>query len=213
MGNCCHAKQKDLEETARRHRKVLWAVLIINIAMFFVELLAGILAGSLALTGDSLDMLGDGITYGSSLLVVGMPLQSKARVAKLKAWIMLIFGLIISAKCIYRSFFPVLPDFTLMLSVGTLALCANLFCLFILTRSRDDDINMRSVWICSRNDIVANTSVLFAAFTVLWLGSPIPDLVVGILLTILFTRSAMSIFKEVELVSQESKSLKTQAKL
>ena len=101
--NCCDGNLKDLEKTTREQKRILWAVLIINLGMFFVEIAYGFLSKSQALVGDSLDMLGDAATYGSSILVVGMAFAVKARVAKLKAWIMLIFGLSISAQCIYRS--------------------------------------------------------------------------------------------------------------
>ena len=197
MENCCHQKQQELETTARRHRHLLWIVLTINLVMFFVELSFGIISDSLALVGDSLDMLGDAITYGSSLLVVGLRTSEKAKVAKLKAYIMLIFGLAISAKCFYRAAFPVIPEFSIMLIIGIIALLANVACLGFLTRHKDDDINMRSVWICSRNDIVANSSVLLAAGAVFLSQSAIPDMIVGVSLTILFTRSALGILKEV----------------
>ena len=100
MSNCCHNKQDDLEKTAKEHKRILWAVLIINLAMFFVEIAYGFMSNSQALIGDSLDMLGDAITYGSSILVVGMSVDAKAKVASLKAWIMLLFGLFISGQCI-----------------------------------------------------------------------------------------------------------------
>jgi Co/Zn/Cd efflux system component len=197
MENCCHSKQKELEKTAQRHKSVLWIVLFINLIMFVVELLFGIVSNSLALVGDSLDMLGDAITYGSSILVVGMSAIKKARVASLKAWIMLIFGLAISLRCIYKAMHPEVPTFDLMLSIGVLALFANFICLLMLKKHKEDDINMKSVWICSRNDIIANSSVILAAFAVLYTGSSIPDLIVGAGLTILFTRSAVVIFREV----------------
>lgn len=201
MGDCCHNKEKDLAKTVVDHRSVLWTVLIINLVMFFVELLSGWISNSLALVGDSLDMLGDAITYGSSILVVGLGHIEKARVARLKATIMLLFGLIISGRCVYRGLNPVVPEFNVMFAIGTLALVMNLVCLFLLTRHRDDDINMRSVWICSRNDIVANTSVLVAAGAVYLTTSPYPDLFVGIGLAFLFTKSAMKIFKEANLTT------------
>ena len=164
--------------------------------MFFVELICGWISNSLALVGDSLDMLGDAVTYGSSLLVVGLGTVQKAKVAKLKAWIMLIFGFVISARCLYRGINPVVPDFSFMFWIGSLALIMNLICLVVLTRHRDDDVNMRSVWICSRNDIIANTSVLLAALAVSMTGSPYPDVIVGAGLAYLFTRSALKIFAE-----------------
>ena len=196
MTSCCGGKEEELEKTARRHRKVLWTVLAINFVMFFVESVLGIISNSSALIADSLDMLGDTVTYASSIAVVGMGVGKKARVAKLKAWIMLGFGLLISIRCLYRVIYPELPAFDIMVVVGTGALLANLFCLYLLTAHRDDDINMKSVWICSRNDIVANVSVILAAIVVLFTSSPIPDLVVGLGLAFLFTKSAFGILKE-----------------
>lgn len=198
MDNCCHNKQNELEKTATRHKRVLWTVLFINLGMFFIEISFGVIADSLALIGDSLDMLGDAITYGSSILVIGMSTVKKANVAKLKAWVMMIFGLAIALKCFYRVFFPGVPNSQIMLLIGLIALFANIVCLILLTRHRDDDINMKSVWVCSRNDIIANVSVLGAAGLVYISNSFIPDLVVGIGLTFLFIKSAFGIFKDVE---------------
>ncbi|MEZ4742323.1 MAG: cation transporter [Bdellovibrionota bacterium] len=198
MGSCCPS-DGELEQTAKKHRKILWMVLIINALMFFVELTFGVIGDSLALVGDSLDMLGDAVTYGSSLAVVGMGPKEKASVAKLKASIMLFFGLAIAARSFYKAIDPVIPDFSFMVSVGSIALIANLFCLFLLTRHRDDDINMKSVWVCSRNDIVANVSVLVAAAVVFLTKSPWPDLAVGFGLTVLFLSSAIKIFKDANL--------------
>lgn len=195
--NCCHNKQADLVETAKRHKKVLWTVLWINLIMFGAEMTFGLISGSIALVADSLDMLGDTITYGSSIAAVGMATIHKAKVAKLKAWIMLFFAAFVFIRCIQRAIEPSVPDIFLMLSVGGIALAANLTCLYLLTSHREDDINMRSVWICSRNDIIANTSVLGAGVIVYFTSSGIPDLVVGTGLAILFTRSAIGILQDV----------------
>lgn len=201
MGSCCHNKENDLAAKAEKHRNVLVVVLIINLLMFFVEMGFGWYANSLALTGDALDMLGDAITYASSLWVLGMGTVEKARVARLKAIIMLLFGGFISARCIYRGMYPVVPEFGLMFGVGVLALIMNLVCLFLLTRHKEDDINMKSVWICSRNDIVANSSVLSAAVLVYFTSSPYPDIAVGVALAWLFTKSAISILHDARLVT------------
>jgi Co/Zn/Cd efflux system component len=196
MDNCCHNKEKELAKTAQDHSKVLWTVLIINMVMFGVELFSGLVSDSTALIGDSLDMFGDSVTYASSLFVVGMSFGAKAKVARLKAYIMIIFGALILARSIYRTFFPSIPDHEVMFLIGSLALVANLACLFLLTKFREDDINMRSVWICSRNDIIANVSVLLAAILVLLIHSPFPDLLVGAGLAVLFVHSAIGILKE-----------------
>ena len=196
MGSCCDSKDKELDSMLKNHRNVLWIVLLINLVMFFIELSAGVIAKSLALTSDSLDMLGDTITYGSSIVVLGSSIGKKVWVARLKAWIMLIFGLSVSAHCIYRFFNPSLPELGIMFGVGSMALCANLICLALLAKHKKDDINMKSVWICSRNDIIANSSVLLAALVIYFSRSPIPDLIVGAGLAVLFTKSAITVFKD-----------------
>ena len=194
--NCCHNKQEDLEKKSLEHKNVLWTVLVINAIMFFVEMYFGIVSGSVAVIGDSLDMLGDSITYASSIAVVGLAIGKKARVAELKGWIMLIMGISILVQAAYRILHPSTPDHGIMTAIGIAALIANLSCLYLLTRHRDDDINMKSVWLCSRNDIIANCSVLVAAGLVLWSGTFWPDLIVGLGLTILFTRSAYQVISE-----------------
>ncbi len=179
---------------AKSHRPVLWTVLLINATMFVVEATTGILASSTALLGDSLDMLGDAVTYGTSLYVLGGTVASKARVARFKGGIMLLTGLVIFGRALYRTTQPVLPEFEWMTAIGILALAMNTICLTLLWRFKDDDINMKSVWLCSRNDIIANTSVLGAAGLVFYFESPWPDLVVGFALTLLFTKSAFTVF-------------------
>jgi cation diffusion facilitator family transporter len=196
MTNCCQEKACDLEVMARRHAKVLWIVLGINLIMFFVEAIAGIKAESTALLGDSLDMLGDAIAYGSSLFVLRAGSSSKAKSASLKGALMLILGVTILGRAIHHFQTPGLPEADIMTAIGLIALAANGLCLFLLSRHREDDLNMKSVWICSRNDIVANISVLAAAGLVWQLQSAIPDLVVGVALSVLFTRSAISVLKE-----------------
>jgi len=195
---CCDRKCDDLEKLAKDQSKVLWIVLAINLTMFFVEIVTGFYARSLAVTGDSFDMLGDALTYGSSLYVINMGIASKARVAKLKAVIILISAVAIAAAAIYRTIAFDVPRIDFMGGVGILALAANIVCLVLLSRHRSDDINMSSVWICSRNDIIANVAVLAAAAFVFWLKSPLPDLVVGFALAILFVYSAFSIFRSVK---------------
>lgn len=184
------------DQMVARQKSVLIAVLIINVVMFAVELTAGFLAGSLSLTGDSLDMFGDAAVYASSLYVVGRGTEAKARSARFKAWIILATAVFVCAAAFYRFFNAVTPVYSVMGGIGALALAANLICLILLTRHRSDDVNMSSVWLCSRNDIVANTSVIAAAGLVWLLSSRWPDLIVGLGLTVLFTWSAFQIFRD-----------------
>ena len=188
--HCCQKKSTELEKLTQRQSKVLWSVLAINAVMFVVELLSGIRANSLALTGDSLDMLGDAIVYGSSLYVINRGARAQAKSALFKGGIMFLFAVVVFARAIYQAFLNTSPEVKVMSAIGVIALCANLLCLFLLTRHRKDNINMSSVWLCSRNDIIANVSVLIAAGLVAVTHSPIPDLVGGVLLTFVFARSA-----------------------
>ena len=196
MTDCCQEKSCDLELMAKRHAKVLWAVLIINAVMFFAEMIAGIRADSTALLGDSLDMLGDAIAYSSSLLVIRSGAAAKAKSARLKGALMLLLGAAILGRAIFRLWVPELPETELMTLVGFAALTANGFCLLLLNRHRSDDINMKSVWICSRNDIIANVCVIGAAAIVSVTHSPLPDLAVGIALSVLFINSALSVLRD-----------------
>jgi cation diffusion facilitator family transporter len=194
--SCCDAKNPELEKMAQSQKRTLWIVLLINLVMFGVELTSGIYADSIALLGDSLDMLGDAIAYGVSLYVVGLGVVAKARSAKLKGAIILVSSGAVIAAAIYRTMFQVLPTAEVMGGVGVLALSANLICLFLLTKHKKSDVNMASVWLCSRNDIIANASVLVAATLVSMTGSSWPDLLVGAMLSILLFRSSMHIFAE-----------------
>lgn len=191
MGDgCCQAKGCELTKLKQQQAKVLWAVLVINLLMFGVEFGAGIQAHSLSLTGDSLDMLGDALVYGSSLYVINRGTRAQAGSAFLKGSIMFLFAIAVFARAIFQLFVGTLPAPTLMSGVGLLALLANLVCLLLLTRHRKDNLNMSSVWLCSRNDIIANTSVLIAAGLVFLTHSGLPDLAVGLLITVVFARSA-----------------------
>lgn len=194
--SCCDNKAEDLKNLAQRQAKVLWAVLAINLTMFFAEMFYGIISESTALIGDSLDMLGDALAYGSSIYVVNLGLSSKIKASRFKAYLMIVLGIIVSIRAIYRVAYQVIPETEVMTIVGSIALVANLLCLFLLTKHKDDDINFSSVWVCSRNDIIANTSVLAAAGLVFYFNSSWPDLIVGFGITYLFLRSALGILEE-----------------
>lgn len=193
MSDCCQNKSCELEKMTKRQSKVLWIVLGVNSVMFFVELFSGIESKSLSLTGDSLDMLGDAIAYGSSLYVINKGTKSQAKSAMLKGVIMFLSAVVIFARATHQVFYNTTPELQIMSTVGLIALCANLFCLYLLTKHRNDNINMSSVWLCSRNDIIANTSVLLAAGLVFITKLSLPDLVVGLMLTFIFAKSAGSV--------------------
>jgi Co/Zn/Cd efflux system component len=195
MADCCNDKACGIEALRNRQSATLKIVLGINAVMFAVELTAGLLAGSVSLVADSLDMLGDALVYGFSLYVVARGAKMKAISALLKGGIMAAFGLFVLGQAIYKIIVPQVPVFEAMGAIGLLALAANGSCLALLWRHRADDINMSSVWLCSRNDIIANVSVLFAAFGVWLSGSGWPDILVGLALAALFLRSALFVLR------------------
>jgi Co/Zn/Cd efflux system component len=164
--------------------------------MFVVELVAGLLAGSVALLADSLDMLGDALVYGFSLYVVGRGPVWKARAAVAKAVLMGLFGAFVLGQIVLKLAHPQVPSFETMGVVGALALAVNGACFALLWRHRADDINMRSVWLCSRNDLIANVSVLVAALAVWTARSSWPDIVIGALICGVFFRSAYLVARE-----------------
>lgn len=196
MANCCNDKSCELDALRGRQSSTLKIVLAINAVMFVVELTAGLLGNSVSLVADSLDMLGDALVYGFSLYVVARGAAMKARAALFKGGIMAAFGLFVLGQTIYRIAFPQLPVYEAIGAIGLLALAANSACFLLLWRHRADDINMSSVWLCSRNDIIANISVLFAALGVWLTHSGWPDIIIGLALASLFLRSALYVLRE-----------------
>ncbi|MCY7323185.1 MAG: cation transporter [Phormidesmis sp. CAN_BIN36] len=194
--HCCQNKAGELSKLKKQQTKVLWAVLFINLIMFVVEFGAGIRADSLSLTGDSLDMLGDALVYASSLYVINRGSKTQAGAAFLRGIIMFLFAIAVFARASYQLFTSAAPESTIMGTVGVIALIANLLCLLLLTRHRKDNLNMSSVWLCSRNDIIANTSVLVAAGLIALTHSVLPDLAVGLLLTVVFAKSAGKVLSQ-----------------
>jgi Co/Zn/Cd efflux system component len=176
-----------------RQRRVLYWVLAINAGMFIVEASAGWIAHSSALLADSLDMLGDSLVYSFSLFAISRGPRWAARSALLKGGIMALFGLFVLGEVIHKLLWPVVPVAETIGVIGVLALLANLTCLLLLTRHRSDDINMNSVWLCSRNDIIANAGVLTAAAGVALTHQGWPDIVIGLLIATLFLRSAVQV--------------------
>ena len=191
MTDCCAIT----DEVPARQRRILTVVLAINAAMFVVELAGGLLAHSTALLADSVDMLGDAIVYGFSLYVVGRARQWQARGALLKGGVMAAFGVGVLAEVALKLVRGVVPAAAVMSGVGVMALAANGVVLACLWRRRDDDLNMRSAWLCSRNDVMANAGVLAAAGGVAVTGSPWPDIVAGAAIALLFCTSAVEVLR------------------
>ena len=196
MDECCTDKSLALTRLRERQAATLRVVLFLNAGMFGVEFAAGLLAGSVALLADSLDMLGDALVYGFSLYVVNRSAVWKARAALAKASVMGLFGIAVLGQLVLKLIHPQVPLFETMSVVGALALIVNGLCFGMLWRHRAEDINMRSVWLCSRNDVIANVSVLLAALAVWRLQSSWPDILVGALICIVFLRSAFAVARE-----------------
>lgn len=196
MDDCCIDKARAVERLRERQAATLRLVLVANAMMFGVELVSGLLAGSVALLADSLDMLGDALVYGFSLYVVARGSVWKARAAAAKAAVMGLFGTLVFGQLVYKLAYPQLPTVETMGVVGALALAMNGICFALLWRHRAEDINMRSVWLCSRNDLIANVSVLLAACAVCFTLSPWPDIAVGALICAVFLRSAVLVARE-----------------
>lgn len=194
--SCCDSKAKDLARLRGKQKTVLLAVMIINFAMFGIEFIAGTLAKSSALQADSLDMLGDAIVYGFSLFVLHRSQIWKARAALLKGLIIVGFAIFVLINTIAKIIAGSIPTAETMGVFGVAALLANLTCLLLLMRHRNDDINMRSTFICSRNDIISNTGVIAAAFLVGALRSMWPDIIIGFTIAALILKSAWPILKE-----------------
>lgn len=192
MKDCCEITA-DLTE---RQRRVLRVVLWINGTMFLVEATAGVLAHSTALLADSVDMLGDAIVYGFSLYVVARGVVWQARVALLKGVIMAAFGAGVLAEVAAKVVRGVVPVAEAMGAIGAVALAANVACLALLWRHRADDVNMRSAWKCSLNDVAGNAGVLLAGAAVALTGRAWPDIAVGLVIAALFVASAMGIIRD-----------------
>lgn len=195
MSGCCEDKACDLAQLRGAQARTLKIVLAINAWMFFLEFGAGIVATSTALMADSLDMLGDAMVYGVTLYVINRSERARSGAALFKAFAMLAFGLFVLAEVAYKILFPALPAAPAMGAIGLLALAANSVCLWLLMRHRSDDLNMRSVWLCSRNDIVANIGVIAAAGAVWFTVSPWPDIAIGLLIAMLFLHSAAGVMR------------------
>ncbi|MEO6146069.1 MAG: cation diffusion facilitator family transporter [Sulfuriferula sp.] len=193
---CCEDSVCTIDQSQSRQLRVLKWVLLINIVMFGIEFTAGLVAGSAALMADSLDMLGDALVYGMSLYAVTRGMRWKAWAALAKGVVMAVFGVAVLGQIAYRMMNAVPPEAATMGVIGALALGANLLCLRLLTRHRDDDINMRSVWLCSRNDIIANVSVLMAAGLIALIHRPWPDWIVGFGIAMLFLHSAWRVVRQ-----------------
>lgn len=200
--SCCNVPESsDSAHNDPRWRVILWLALVANAAMFAVEITAGVAADSRALQADALDFFGDAANYAISLFVAGMALTWRARAALVKAASMFAFGIWVIGYAVYGLFAGTNPEPQTMGIVGALALLVNIAVALMLFRYRGGDANMRSVWICSRNDAIGNLAVLAAALGVLGTGRAWPDLLVASIM------AGLAIWGSAEVFSQARREL------
>jgi Co/Zn/Cd efflux system component len=194
---CCTATPLNLDpQRERAYRRVLWVVLAINAAMFAVEIGAGVVAGSTSLQADALDFLGDAANYAISLAVVGTALRYRANAALVKGASMGLFGAWVIGTAVWHALHGTLPNAVAMGAIGVTALIANGCSFALLWSHRSGDANMRSAWICTRNDVLGNLAVLAAALGVFGTGSGWPDILVAAVMASLALQGAFVIVRQ-----------------
>lgn len=196
MHECCETKGPEIAAGRERYGRVLWGVFAINAVMFFVEFGGGLLAHSTALLADSLDMFGDATVYGVSLYALHKSDRWQTRAALLKGLVMTGFGVVVTVEVMVKMLAGVVPAAAVMSVFGLLALLANTGCAVLLLRFRGGELNMRSTWLCSRNDVIANTGVLVAAAGVAVTQSAWPDILIGILIAAVFFSSGVGVIRD-----------------
>lgn len=193
---CCSGGVPVFDGMDPRYKRVLWTVIAINGAMFLTEMVAGQLAGSRALQADALDFLGDTITYGLSLAVIGASLRTRATAALFKGLSLSVMGLWVFGSTIYQTLILGVPSAEVMGVIGFLAFAANLASVGLLLPYKDGDANVRSVWLCSRNDAIGNVAVMLAALGVWGTATAWPDLIVAAIMAGIFLTSATQILRQ-----------------
>lgn len=195
MAGCCgHNAQFD--GVSKDYKRRLWLVIALNAIMFAVEMTAGHMAKSQALQADALDFFSDALTYGVSLAVIGASIKVRTMAALGKGTSLLLMGVWVFGSTIYRVMYLGVPEAEIMGVVGFMALATNLASVALLVKYKDGDANVRSVWLCSRNDAIGNVAVMFAALGVWGSGSGWPDVIVAGIMATLFLSSAFQIIKQ-----------------
>ena len=196
-----HSHDQGSPEAAQdpKYRKILWFALVVNAAMFAVELSAGFRSGSVSLLADAIDFLGDAANYGVSLAVLTMAMAWRSKAALLKGACMMAFGFFVFGRAIWVAQAGTVPEANTMGLIGLLALVANVTVALMLYRYRTGDANMRSVWLCSRNDAFGNIAVMLAALGVFGTGSAWPDLAVAVGMAILAIWGGWSVIQHAKL--------------
>lgn len=193
----------EIEIQDKSERRVLIALLLINGIMFVAELGVGWWAQSTALIADALDMLADAMVYGVGLYAVGKSLLVKVHAARISGSLQVLLGLLVLVDIVRRLIVGSEPVSILMMSMGVIALIANVTCLILIAKHREAEVHMRASWIFSKNDVIANLGVILAGGLVAWTGSRLPDLVIGLLVALLVIRGGM-------LILQDAKATRTQ---
>lgn len=196
MSGCSCGSDIKFDGISATYKKILWIVIIINAGMFGVEIIAGFTAHSQALFADALDFLGDSLTYGISLWVIGKAIETRTKAALFKGLSLIVMSLWVLSSTLYRVLILTTPEAFIMGSVAAMALAANLTSVLLLMKYRDGDANVRSVWLCSRNDAIGNVVVMIAASGVWATQSAWPDLIVATLMAMLFLSSAIQILRQ-----------------
>ena len=204
--HCCETPRETTKAIPPSYRRALWIALVVNLTMFGVELIAGWGAGSASLLADAVDFFGDAANYAISLFVLSMGLAVRARTALLKGVSMAVYGIYVLGQATWNGMTGVIPEALTMGVVGSVALAANLGVAALLYAYRDGDANMRSVWLCSRNDAIGNLAILVAAVGVFGTGTVWPDLAVAALMAMLGLFAARQVVAQAlaELASVDS---------
>lgn len=203
--SCCSGGMAVFDGMDVRYKRVLWVVIAINASMFLTEIIAGQLAGSQALKADALDFLADTVTYGLSLAVIGASLRTRATAALFKGLSLSIMAIWVFGSTAYQTLFLGLPSAEVMGVIGILALAANIGSVVFLRPYKDGDANVRSVWLCSRNDAIGNVVVMIAALGVWGTSTAWPDLLVAALMAVIFLTSSIQILKHAWAEYQDGK--------
>jgi Co/Zn/Cd efflux system component len=178
------------------YRRVLWIALVVNVAMFALEIASGLQSGSVSLLADAIDFFGDGANYALTLAVLSMGAQWRGRAALLKAATMLVFGIVVLGKALWSAYQGAIPEPVVMGAVGALALAANLGVAALLYAYREGDANMRGVWLCTRNDALGNVAVMLAALGVFGTRTAWPDLIVAVAMSALSISAGGSVMRQ-----------------
>lgn len=206
MAGCGCESNVKFDGMSDTYKNVLWVIIAINFVMFIVEMYSSTIADSMALRADALDFLGDTLTYTITLLAIGHSIRWRASAALFKGGLLALIGLWVLGSSLYKILVLGMPNETIMTSVAIMAFTANMISVLLLMRYREGDANIRSVWLCSRNDAIGNLAVLVAAGFVFYFQSPWPDLIVAILMASLFLHSATLILRQAILELKEDSS-------